>query len=114
LAALKAAALEHHNTFEPLMEACKVCTLGQVSRALYEVGGQYRRNMQAGRAGSACSTPVPHLRPVPLELFQPCSRRGWAGLRLAGARPPIACSCGSSGLALRPGKLARDLHYGLA
>jgi len=45
LAALKAAALEHHNIFERLMEACKVCTLGQISRALYEVGGQYRRNM---------------------------------------------------------------------
>jgi methylmalonyl-CoA mutase len=27
------------------MEATKVCTLGQISRALYEVGGQYRRNM---------------------------------------------------------------------
>jgi len=42
---LKRAALDHGNTFEALMEACKVCTLGQLSQALYEVGGQYRRNM---------------------------------------------------------------------
>ncbi|MEM6292242.1 MAG: methylmalonyl-CoA mutase family protein [Myxococcota bacterium] len=45
LANLQRAALEHENTFESLMEACKVCTLGQLSQALYEVGGQYRRNM---------------------------------------------------------------------
>lgn len=33
------------NIFEALMEACKVCSLGQISDALFEVGGQYRRNM---------------------------------------------------------------------
>ena len=33
------------NTFESLMEVCKYCSLGQISHALYEVGGQYRRNM---------------------------------------------------------------------
>lgn len=38
-------ALTNGNIFESLMEATKVCTLGQLSRALYEVGGQYRRNM---------------------------------------------------------------------
>ena len=45
LATLQRTALEHGNTFTALMEACKVCTIGQISRALYEVGGQYRRNM---------------------------------------------------------------------
>ena len=45
LAELKRAALDGENVFAALMEACKVCTLGQLSRALYEVGGQYRRNM---------------------------------------------------------------------
>ena len=45
LAALQQVAVEHGNTFESLMEACKVCTLGQLSDALYKVGGQYRRNM---------------------------------------------------------------------
>ena len=45
LAALQRVAVEHGNTFESLMEACKVCTLGQLSDALYKVGGQYRRNM---------------------------------------------------------------------
>ncbi len=45
LAALERTALEHGNTFEALMEATKVCTLGQLSRGLYRVGGQYRRNM---------------------------------------------------------------------
>ncbi len=33
------------NVFTELMEAVKVCSLGQISHALYEVGGQYRRNM---------------------------------------------------------------------
>jgi methylmalonyl-CoA mutase len=45
LAHLKQTALEQGNLFGSLMEACKVCTLGQISSALYEVGGQYRRNM---------------------------------------------------------------------
>jgi methylmalonyl-CoA mutase len=45
LAALREAALHGGNTFEALMEAGKVCTLGQISRTLYDVGGQYRRNM---------------------------------------------------------------------
>jgi methylmalonyl-CoA mutase len=45
LEAVKRAAIHGGNLFEALMEACKVCTLGQLSRALYEVGGQYRRNM---------------------------------------------------------------------
>ncbi len=33
------------NIFESLVEVCKSCSLGQISHALYEVGGQYRRNM---------------------------------------------------------------------
>jgi methylmalonyl-CoA mutase len=45
LKALQRVAVEHGNTFESLMEAAKVCSLGQLSRALYQVGGQYRRNM---------------------------------------------------------------------
>ena len=45
LAHLKRTAVEQGNLFGSLMEACKVCTLGQISSALYEVGGQYRRNM---------------------------------------------------------------------
>ena len=45
LAAVQRAALDGGNVFAALMEACKVCTLGQLSGALYEVGGQYRRNM---------------------------------------------------------------------
>ena len=42
---LQHAAIAGHNIFESLMEACKYCSLGQISHALYEVGGQYRRNM---------------------------------------------------------------------
>jgi methylmalonyl-CoA mutase len=45
LRALKEAALTNGNIFSALMEACKSCSLGQISHALYEVGGQYRRNM---------------------------------------------------------------------
>ena len=43
--ALKAAASEGKNTFAALMEASKTCTLGQLTHAFYEVGGQYRRSM---------------------------------------------------------------------
>ncbi|TDQ06841.1 methylmalonyl-CoA mutase family protein [Pedobacter metabolipauper] len=42
---LQAAAIAGENIFKELMEACKICSLGQISNALYEVGGQYRRNM---------------------------------------------------------------------
>ncbi|WP_373372421.1 methylmalonyl-CoA mutase family protein [Polyangium mundeleinium] len=45
LEAVKHAALDGGNIFDALVEACKVCTLGQLSHALYQVGGQYRRNM---------------------------------------------------------------------
>lgn len=42
---LRKTALANGNIFESLMEAVKVCTLGQISQALYEIGGQYRRNV---------------------------------------------------------------------
>ena len=38
-------ALNNENLFESLMEVCKVCSLGQITSALFQVGGQYRRNM---------------------------------------------------------------------
>src|SRR5690554_4259566 len=38
-------AVQNQNIFEQLMEASKVCSLGQITSALFEVGGQYRRNM---------------------------------------------------------------------
>ncbi len=38
-------AINNENIFEALMEACKVCSLGEITKALFEVGGQYRRNM---------------------------------------------------------------------
>ncbi|MFC7300346.1 methylmalonyl-CoA mutase family protein [Cognatiluteimonas weifangensis] len=45
LAYLQATARERRNVFESLMEAVKTHSLGQISHALYEVGGEYRRNM---------------------------------------------------------------------
>lgn len=39
------AAIHNENMFEQLMEATKVCSLGQITNSLFEVGGQYRRNM---------------------------------------------------------------------
>jgi methylmalonyl-CoA mutase len=45
LARLQEAAVQNKNIFEELMEACKVCSLGEITKALFEVGGQYRRNM---------------------------------------------------------------------
>ncbi|MGB5588714.1 MAG: hypothetical protein WBN78_13145, partial [Gammaproteobacteria bacterium] len=42
---LQEVAAKDGNVFAELMEAVKVCTLGQISHGLYQVGGQYRRNM---------------------------------------------------------------------
>ena len=45
LEGIQNAAIQNENIFEHLMEATKVCSLGQITTALFEVGGQYRRNM---------------------------------------------------------------------
>jgi methylmalonyl-CoA mutase len=45
LARLKAVAAAGGNIFDELMETVRVASLGQITRALFEVGGQYRRNM---------------------------------------------------------------------
>jgi methylmalonyl-CoA mutase len=42
---LKQKSINNKNIFEQLMEACKVCSIGEITEALFEVGGQYRRNM---------------------------------------------------------------------
>ncbi|AVR45683.1 methylmalonyl-CoA mutase [Christiangramia fulva] len=42
---IQKAAIHNENLFRELMEATKVCSLGQITNALFEVGGQYRRNM---------------------------------------------------------------------
>ena len=43
--ALQQAAIANANVFAALMDAVRVCSLGQITEALFEVGGQYRRNM---------------------------------------------------------------------
>ena len=45
LASLQQTAIENGNLFEALMETVRYCSLGQITNALYAVGGQYRRNM---------------------------------------------------------------------
>jgi methylmalonyl-CoA mutase len=45
LADLAHTAASGGNVFEALMDTVRTCSLGQISHALYEVGGQYRRNM---------------------------------------------------------------------
>jgi methylmalonyl-CoA mutase len=45
LAIIQEAAIQNENIFDKLMEATKVCSLGQITEALFKVGGQYRRNM---------------------------------------------------------------------
>jgi methylmalonyl-CoA mutase len=45
LAKLQAAVIANTNVFEVLMQAVRVCSLGQITGALFEVGGQYRRSM---------------------------------------------------------------------
>ena len=42
---LQTAAINHENIFELMMDACKVCSLGQIVNSLFDAGGQYRRNM---------------------------------------------------------------------
>ncbi len=42
---IQEAAIKNENLFEVLMDATKVCSLGQITSAMFEVGGQYRRNM---------------------------------------------------------------------
>ncbi|MBL7918145.1 MAG: methylmalonyl-CoA mutase, partial [Bacteroidia bacterium] len=45
LKTLQKTAIQNGNLFSELMEAVKYCSLGQITKALFEVGGQYRRNM---------------------------------------------------------------------
>ncbi|WP_159946940.1 methylmalonyl-CoA mutase family protein [Polaribacter septentrionalilitoris] len=45
IAILQEAAIQNENLFDKLMEATKMCSLGQITEALFKVGGQYRRNM---------------------------------------------------------------------
>ena len=42
---LRQAAIDNANLFEVLMDAVRVCSLGQITQTLFEVGGRYRRNM---------------------------------------------------------------------
>ncbi len=42
---LQQVALSNGNIFEELMETVRICSLGQITQALYDVGGKYRRNM---------------------------------------------------------------------
>ncbi len=45
LTQLKLIAISNGNLFAELMNTVKYCSLGQITHALYEVGGQYRRSM---------------------------------------------------------------------
>ena len=45
LSNLQEAAVQNKNIFSLLMDAGKVCSLGEITNGLFEVGGQYRRNM---------------------------------------------------------------------
>ncbi len=42
---LQQAVIDNKNVFDVLMDAVRVCSLGQITSALFEVGGQYRRSM---------------------------------------------------------------------
>jgi methylmalonyl-CoA mutase len=42
---LREAVIRNENVFAVLMDAVRICSLGQITHALFEVGGQYRRNM---------------------------------------------------------------------
>ena len=53
---LQQAAIANANAFEVLMDAARVCSLGQITNALFEVGGQYRRSMQVDLETSCCQS----------------------------------------------------------
>jgi hypothetical protein len=60
---LQKVARERKNTFAALMEAGKVCSLGSMSHALYDVGGEYRRNMyERALARDRCGTDATEVR----------------------------------------------------
>jgi hypothetical protein len=61
---LQQAVIDNLNVFEVLMDAVRVCSLGQITNALFEVGGQYRRNMSAGDFG-----PLLHHGPAARDDF---------------------------------------------
>jgi len=42
---LKQAAVKNENIFNKIMEVSKYCSIGQITKALFDVGGEYRRNM---------------------------------------------------------------------
>jgi isobutyryl-CoA mutase len=42
---MQQSAIQNANLFDTLMDVTKACSLGQITDALFEVGGQYRRNM---------------------------------------------------------------------
>ena len=42
---LQQAVIDNQNVFDVLMDAVRCCSLGQITNALFEVGGQYRRSM---------------------------------------------------------------------
>ena len=42
---LQDSVIQNKNIFNVLMEVSKVCSLGEITETLFEVGGQYRRNM---------------------------------------------------------------------
>ena len=42
---LQQAVIDNRNVFDVLMQAVRCCSLGQITNALFEVGGQYRRSM---------------------------------------------------------------------
>ena len=42
---LQQAVIDNKNVFEVLVDAVRVCSLGQITHSLFEVGGQYRRSM---------------------------------------------------------------------
>jgi methylmalonyl-CoA mutase len=42
---IQKAAVENRNVFDELLEGAKVCSLGTMTQGLFEVGGEYRRNM---------------------------------------------------------------------
>src|SRR4029079_4172828 len=69
---LRQAVIRDENVFEVLMDAVRVCSLGQITHALFEVGGQYRRNMyRTGGSAPKCAGGWSYSGGLRLQPVQP-------------------------------------------
>jgi hypothetical protein len=91
LAKLKQTVIDNGNVFAVLVDAVKCCSLGQISSALYEVGGQYRRDVRNSSAGE--QQPGPERAEEKRRRGQVPRRFHWSRLRHVNRVPDVRVGC---------------------